>query len=60
MYTCLPMACTIMVSTLSGLNLSLYRERECERPRAIAFTSVCGRPDQKVLFNGDCDHLIIM
>ncbi len=31
--------CTIMVSTLSGLNLSLYLEREWARPMAIDFIS---------------------
>mmetsp|Transcript_42378 Transcript_42378/g.137504 ORF Transcript_42378/g.137504 Transcript_42378/m.137504 type:complete len:244 (+) Transcript_42378:1033-1764(+) len=30
-----PMACTIIVSTLSGLNLSLYRESECASPIAM-------------------------
>mmetsp|Transcript_19110 Transcript_19110/g.26492 ORF Transcript_19110/g.26492 Transcript_19110/m.26492 type:complete len:229 (-) Transcript_19110:291-977(-) len=31
-----PTACTTMVSTLSAENLSLYLERECERPNCIA------------------------
>mmetsp|Transcript_6368 Transcript_6368/g.14143 ORF Transcript_6368/g.14143 Transcript_6368/m.14143 type:complete len:249 (-) Transcript_6368:399-1145(-) len=30
-----PIACTIIVSTLSGLNLSLYLERECASPICI-------------------------
>mmetsp|Transcript_3248 Transcript_3248/g.10173 ORF Transcript_3248/g.10173 Transcript_3248/m.10173 type:complete len:281 (+) Transcript_3248:1034-1876(+) len=39
-----PMACTIMVSTLSGLNLSLYRPKLCARPRYMAFSWLSPRP----------------
>ena len=42
----LQMACTIMVSTLSGENLSLYRERLCAKPRAMAVMSRSGRPEE--------------
>jgi hypothetical protein len=35
-------AWTIIVSTLSGLNLSLYRDKLCDRPSCIAAKS-CDR-----------------
>lgn len=34
------MDCIIIVSTLSGLNLSLCRDKECAKPRRVALTSV--------------------
>ena len=33
-----------MVSILSGLNLSLYLERECASPSSIAVISLSGKP----------------
>ncbi|MCO5614802.1 hypothetical protein L7F22_069086 [Adiantum nelumboides] len=38
------MACTTIVSTLSGLNLSLYRDKLCERPKASSCSGLAG-PD---------------
>ena len=40
----LQIACTIIVSTLSGLNLSLYLDRLCARPRENAAISFSGSP----------------
>ena len=37
---------TIMVSILSGLNLSLYLEREWASPSSIAVISLSGNPVQ--------------
>ena len=39
-----PIACTTMVSTLSGENLSLYRDSECDKPSAIGATSASFKP----------------
>lgn len=42
-------AWTIIVSTFSGENLSLYRDRECERPKVIWLSCAWGKlPDKRL------------
>jgi len=41
------MAWMIIVSTLSGENFTLWRDRECERPRDMVLTSDGRRPGMR-------------
>ena len=45
------LTCTIIVSTLSGENLSLYLDRECAKPSSMAAISLSGTPNNITILN---------